>query len=329
MISSAAASAGTITSAITASKVIAMTALQKTFITTAIALAVGAGIYENRQASALRGQAQRLKEGQASLVEQIQQLQRERGDATNRAAGALGEIDRMRREFAQVLKLRGDLARVSAELRQLKAANSDTTNELSAEVDGWVKRGNSFKQWFKEHPEKSIPELRLLWHEEWLFEARSNPTVATNRTEGNTIEMIASSLRQRAKSRLAGILGHALSLYVAANAGELPNSLTQLLTYMPRQGGKPITEDPFASAQPVDDSMLARYELRFSGPISNVPREQPIVVEKTPVDPGVDTMLKIKADGFCYDSVGIIDMMAGELQPLSAQDFEKIKPFLK
>jgi hypothetical protein len=79
----------------------------------------------------------------------------------------------------------------------------------------------------------------------------------------------------------------------------------------------------------VDAAMLARYELRFAGPISNVPLEQPIVVEKAPADPGVDTLLKIKADGFCYDSVGIIDMMARTLQPLHAEDFERIKPFLK
>jgi RNA polymerase sigma factor (sigma-70 family) len=329
-ISSAAILAGsTTTTALTATKAIAMTTLHKTLITATIAIVAGAGIQQAYKASQLRDQVQMLQQQQTPLAEQIQELQRERDDATNRAAWALGEIDRMRRGYAQVLKLRGDLARVSAELWQLKAADSNTTNELSAEVNGWVKRGNSFKQWFKEHPEKSIPELALLWDADWIFEARVNPTVATNGTEGNTIEMIASSLRERAKSRLAAILGHALSLYVAANAGELPNSLTQLLAYLPQQGDKPITENPFASAQPVNDSMLARYELRFTGPISNVPREQPIVVEKAPADPDVDTLLKITADGFCYGSVGITDMMAGTLQPLPGEDLERIKPFLK
>jgi len=57
--------------------------------------------------------------------------------------------------------------------------------------------------------------------------------------------------------------------------------------------------------------MLARYELRFAGPISNVPREQPIVVEKAPVDPSVDSLLKIKAVGFCYDSVGLVPAASG------------------
>ncbi len=321
-VTTAALSGATVTTtAVTAAtKAIAMTVLQKTIIGSAFALVIGTTIYEARQNSRLRDSNQILQQQQAPMTEQIQQLQRERDDATNRAASALGETDRMRREYAQVLKLRGDLARVSAELRQLNAANSSTTNELSAEVEGWVKRAKSFKQWFKEHPEKSIPELRLLWNEDWMLEARLNPTVATNRAEGNTIEMIASSLRQTAKSRLAAILGHALSLCVAANAGELPNSLTQLLTYLPQQGDKPITENLFGSAQPVDDSMLARYELRFAGPISNVPREQPIVVEKAPADPGVDTLLKIKADGYCYDSVGIIDNMAGTLQALHGED---------
>jgi hypothetical protein len=53
------------------------------------------------------------------------------------------------------------------------------------------------------------------------------------------------------------------------------------------------------------------------------------VVEKAPADHGVDTLLKIKADGFCYESVGIRDEMAGELQPLGAEDFERIEPILK
>jgi RNA polymerase sigma factor (sigma-70 family) len=88
-ISSAAALAGTTVAATTiatVTKAIAMTAFQKTLITTTIAAAVGAGIYEARQASMLRTQIQTLQQQQWPLAAQNQQLQRERDDATNRLA---------------------------------------------------------------------------------------------------------------------------------------------------------------------------------------------------------------------------------------------------
>ena len=89
-ISGAAVLAGTAvqtSTVIAATKAIAMTTLQKTLITAAIAAAVGAGIYEARQNSRLRGQVQSLQQQQAPLTEQIQQLTRERDDAIKRLAG--------------------------------------------------------------------------------------------------------------------------------------------------------------------------------------------------------------------------------------------------
>ncbi len=88
-ISTAAVVAGTVlqtSTAIAATKTIAMTTLQKTLITAVIAAAVGAGIYQARQNSRLRGQVQSLQQQQAPLTEQIQQLTRERDDAIKRLA---------------------------------------------------------------------------------------------------------------------------------------------------------------------------------------------------------------------------------------------------
>jgi RNA polymerase sigma factor (sigma-70 family) len=60
---------------IAATKTLAMTTLQKTVITAALAAAVGMGIFEAHQAVQLRGQVQILQEQQAPLADQIQQLQ--------------------------------------------------------------------------------------------------------------------------------------------------------------------------------------------------------------------------------------------------------------
>ena len=88
-ISTAAALAGTTIAASStaiATKAIAMTTLQKTFVGTILVAAVGTGIYEARQASRWRAQVQTLQQQQASLAEQIAQLQRERDAAMKRLA---------------------------------------------------------------------------------------------------------------------------------------------------------------------------------------------------------------------------------------------------
>jgi RNA polymerase sigma factor (sigma-70 family) len=83
-ISTAAALAGTTISA--TSTAIAMTTLQKTFVGAILVAAVGTGIYEARQASRWRAQAQTLQQQQVPLAAQIAQLQRERDDAVQRLA---------------------------------------------------------------------------------------------------------------------------------------------------------------------------------------------------------------------------------------------------
>jgi len=106
---SSAALAGTAISTstiITATKTIAMTTIQKTAITAALAVVVGAGIYEAHQASNMRHQVQ-------DQVQSLQQLQRERDDATNQ----LASLAKVKKNPSEVLKLRGEVGA----LRQEKA----------------------------------------------------------------------------------------------------------------------------------------------------------------------------------------------------------------
>jgi RNA polymerase sigma factor (sigma-70 family) len=86
-ISTAAVFTGTtIAAAATATKAIAMTTLQKSLAIAAVAILTGTGIYEARQASQWRAQAQMLQQQQVSLAEQLTQLQGERDDALKRLA---------------------------------------------------------------------------------------------------------------------------------------------------------------------------------------------------------------------------------------------------
>jgi RNA polymerase sigma factor (sigma-70 family) len=102
---------------IAATKTIAMTTLQKTLFTAALAAAVGAGIFEAHQASKLREQNQALEQQQAPLADQIRQLQLAQNDATNRLALMAKELAQAKKNPTEVLKLRGEVG----QLRQQSA----------------------------------------------------------------------------------------------------------------------------------------------------------------------------------------------------------------
>ena len=103
-----------------------MTTLQKTLIAAALAVIAGAAIYEARLAWQLREQNQALQQQQALLAGQLQQLRRERDDATNRLAALADELASAKKNPSEVLKLRGEVGA----LRQEKAA-ADSQSAVS------------------------------------------------------------------------------------------------------------------------------------------------------------------------------------------------------
>ena len=71
---------------IAVTKTITMTTLQKTIVTTALAIAAGAGIFSVHQRSQLNNQIQALQQEKAPLTAQIQQLEQERTQTTRQLA---------------------------------------------------------------------------------------------------------------------------------------------------------------------------------------------------------------------------------------------------
>ena len=90
-----------------------MTTLQKTLITAALVATIGTGVFETHQAAQLRAQNQILQGQQAPLTAQIQQLQQELNDATNRLASLIAENGQWEANSnkLELLKLRGEVAR--------------------------------------------------------------------------------------------------------------------------------------------------------------------------------------------------------------------------
>jgi RNA polymerase sigma factor (sigma-70 family) len=293
-ISTAAALTGT-TAATTATaiaiKTIAMTTLQKTLITATVAVLAGAGIYEVRQAARLRDQVQTLQQQQAPLAEQIQRLQRERDESIQRLATIRDDNERLNRNSAEMLKLRGEVAKLrndSQELATLKAGYSN--DPVFSEAIAWRKRVNLLKQHFDQNPGDRIPEMQSLDELHWLEAAKISELsevvgVARAQKDDARYDALGSAvgaIKEVAKETFANKMVNALRKFIEANAGELPTQVTQLKPYF---------------IGPVGDDVLERYEMLHSGNVKDVAeydRKCALISEKKSVaDTSTQMMIQI------------------------------------
>jgi RNA polymerase sigma factor (sigma-70 family) len=234
---SAAVLAGTAVSTsavITATKAIAMTTLQKTLITAALAVFAGTGIYEARQAATLRSQVQTFQQQEWSLTGQIAQLQRERDDATNQLAALAEELVKTKSDNTELLKLRGEMARLHKEPSQ---GNDPFVQTALA----WKAKEAKLRKLFEDKPDRRIPEMQLLTDRQWLDIARDSDLDSED-----GIRSAMARVRTSAKMKSAPIIQDALKKFIEANNGNWPDVVTQL---------KPFFD------QPIDDVTLQRYKI--------------------------------------------------------------------
>lgn len=114
----------TTTATVTATKAIAMTTLQKTIVTTTVAILAGVGIYEARQTSQLREQVWTLQQQQISSKEKIQALESEKTELTGQLSAA--RENRVKPDNSnELLRLRGRVAQLRRENDELKVPVTD------------------------------------------------------------------------------------------------------------------------------------------------------------------------------------------------------------
>lgn len=133
------ASTGTV---MAATKTIAMTTLQKTLVTAALAVVAGVGIYEAHQASRLREQNRSLQQQQMPQTEQVKQLQRERDEATNQLASVIDELAKANSHNLELLKLRGEVGVLRNQLAMRTTAPSAAS--LAAGIKPTAHRPGSY-----------------------------------------------------------------------------------------------------------------------------------------------------------------------------------------
>jgi len=149
---------------------ITMTILQKTVITAltaALVVSLGAGVFEARQNSQLRSHSQMLQQPQTLWAEQIQKLQTERDEATNRLAAMAGEIAKHESDDLELLRLRGmagvarqaigESERLRAQLA--KQASAASTNLLTGAMADAMKQ--AMEQQVEGHLARITASLQL------------------------------------------------------------------------------------------------------------------------------------------------------------------------
>jgi RNA polymerase sigma factor (sigma-70 family) len=276
---SALAGAG-FSTAISVTHTITMTTLQKTLIAATIAVLAGSGIYEARQVSQWRGQAQFLEQQQAQLAERNRQLQM-RETPSNELATLQQENERLRRTTAQLPQLRGELARLRAmekQLTQLKSATEQSNDPFTKSVLTFIARAAELNQQLEQKPQLRIPELAMLNETDWI-EAGKIARLGSETEVRQSLMM----LRSRAKASSFNLWQHALKAYLKASNGQPPTDPLQLKPYFETQ---------------IDDAMLQRYKM---APDSTGGW---LIEEKSPVDENYDTRMKLGLDSLDISPVG-------------------------
>jgi len=282
--SAALAGAATTPTIIAATKAIAMTTLQKSIFAATVAVLAGAGIYQTRQASQLREQAEKLQKQQALSAIQNQQLLRERDDLTRKLAVSQVATGQPTNGMSELLRLRGEVTRLRQsvqELAQLKAAAAAAGSDpaIEATLKSWATRATRLRERLEQMPDKKIPELQLLTQKDWFDAVKNAKQLETD----NDFREALHQLRNSAKQAFGDLAMQAINKYADANNGALPGDWSQL---------KPFFDTP------VDNATLARYSLLQSGRLADMAQNQYLVGEKDPpVDVQFDSIYEFGMQG--------------------------------
>ena len=257
---STAALAGTTLATVT--QAIAMTTLQKAILGTTLAVAVGTGLYEAREASNLRNQVQTLRQQQVPLAGQLQQVQRERDGASRQLTASRDENERLNRNAIELLRLRGEVARLRSDARAL-TPTAPVAASMDSAAKSWLNRVDQLKNYIELNPNVGIPEFQFLTDREWLVVADAGLETEHFQKESD-YDHAMQSLRIQAEMRFGQLVGSALRKFSAANSDRFPNSPSQLELYCEPTIGETLREHyEIKPASILPESVRQNIPLKF------------------------------------------------------------------
>jgi RNA polymerase sigma factor (sigma-70 family) len=285
---------------------LAMTTLQKILITASVAVAVGTGIYGSHQISLLQTQVETLRRQQEPFNRQAEL--RERDEALKRLLAAEQENARLRRDTADISRLRGEVTALRQAARERAMIEST--------VAGWAARIALLKQRLDQRPDKRIPEMEFLADKDWAAATRD-----ADLDNDDGVRQAMSALRSAAKDNFLNAMREAIKKYAAAaNGGDLPGDPVQFAQAVNANGGLIPSElsqlKPYFNV-PVDDTTLQRYQLLHPGRLHDNLSDILVKEIAPPVDDEYDTHHEI---GLYSGGVGRINLIA-EAVAAAAKDY--------
>ncbi|MEO6993357.1 MAG: hypothetical protein ABI273_06990 [Lacunisphaera sp.] len=124
------------------------------------------------------------------------------------------------------------------------------------DADGIIERTAALKGYLADHPEKGIPELRLLRDEDWI------ETIGNGKLDNEADMRKALSLvEMRAKIIFGASIAVAVKDFQSANNGQLPSTITKLAPFLTH----PENDDLLSAFEPAtpEDSRAAPSERLF------------------------------------------------------------------
>jgi RNA polymerase sigma factor (sigma-70 family) len=229
-------------------KTMAMTTTQKAVLGTALAAAVGFGIYQTHRVTRLHADLGALDQAQAPTSERLRQLSDEAEVARSRIAALESENQSLRNQTEELPRLRGELARFRADNRAAPqpGSNADTA-QIAAQT--WLDRVSLLKQRLEQMPQARIPELQLATDRDWLDAAKGDLN------DEQDYRRALSYLRNIAENKFVDQLQPALKKYLDANNGKFPTDTSQLQPYF---------------STPVGPALLQHWQVAPSTDLSNL-----------------------------------------------------------
>ena len=212
-------------------------------------------------------------------VHQLAQLQADNLRLSNLLATASGPQTLPDEQYIELLKLRGEIARLNAWAQELKASKINEPLSREEALDSlrqmYLDRVNHLKQLFAANPAAAVPELQYLTDAAWLdlVGYDINPIDRDDR-------QALSGARSEAQLEFSSMLHEAVLAYGKNNNGQFPTALSQLGPYF---------------KFPVDDSVLQDWTIL---PTSSLASEIKVggdwaITQKAPVDAELDQAVAV------------------------------------
>jgi RNA polymerase sigma factor (sigma-70 family) len=280
-LASTAAGAGT---TLTILKFMAMSKLKIALVGALVVAGVATPlVIQNQSQTKLRAENEQLRQQNSQLAEQLAPLTTENDRLSNLMAHATENQMAQQSQSNELLRLRGEVARLRQDGKQsARPGASDSGNvtdpSLKDAFEQLAARASQLRLQLEQMPEKKIPELKFLTQKDWL-DAVGDVEKPENDPD---FRQAMCNLRCRAKSAFGAMMQKALRQYAEANGDMLPSDLSQLQSYF---------------NQPVDDSMLKRYQLTQTGKLSDF-KSETLISEVAPrVDDEYDSHFDFSEHG--------------------------------